>query len=213
MESESMLRLLIFASVAVWLAGCANTPSAPAAAPPASQSGPTIYIPKDANADKPGMMLVDVFGRMCLKRFPDRDVTEGELAPVQELGPAEVRRYLHADPGRAWRLDADGGLYIVTVEAPPFNSCAVRRTYPMPVQTSLGFHLLTQAWAVNEHLGPMQFAPPARMMRNGLVIDAQIIGTPASPGHPRQTFMNITTHNPDGSTESRLVRQILPPGH
>lgn len=205
-----MPRLIVFASCGLVLAGCANPPAEPPAPPRISQSGPTIYISKDLKADKPGMLLVDVFGRMCLKRFPDREVTQGELVPVHELGPDGVRRYLHDDPGRAWQLDADGGTYIVTVEAPPYSACAVRRKYPTPVQTDLGFQLLTQAWAINEHLGPLQFAPPTHMDRAGLAIDAQIIGAQASPGHPRQVFMNITTHNPDGTTEYRLVRQFPP---
>jgi hypothetical protein len=208
-----MCRLIVLASFCVVLGGCANTAPQPAAGPRESQSGQPIFISKDANADKPGMRLVDVFGRICLKRFPDREITQGELAPVRELGPDEVRRYLHDDPGRAWQLDADGGTYIVTVEAPPYDACAVRRTYLTPVQPSLGFQLLTQAWASNEHFGPMQFAPPAHMVRNGLAIDAQVMGTQATIGHPRQVFMNITTHNPDGTTELRLVRQIPPPGH
>jgi hypothetical protein len=207
-----MPRLLPFAIFGTALAGCANTPAQTTAAPPANPSGPTIFISKDIKTDKPGMLLVDVFGRTCLKRFPDQEITQGELAPVHELGPDGVRRYLHNDPGRAWQLDADGGTYIVTVEAPPFSACAVRRSYPTPAQTEFGFQLLTQAWAINEHLGPMQIAPPAHMERDGLAMDAQVMGTPATPGHPRQVFMNITTHNPDGTTESRLVRQIPPQG-
>jgi hypothetical protein len=212
-RSVAVIRLFSTAVLVLTVAACGNaTPQAsnPVGIRPSAPAN--IYISKDFAADKPGMQIVEVYGRLCLERFPTRAVNDGETLPIVELPPEQVRRFLHDDPGHAYRLDADGGSYIVTVEDPPFLTCAVRRLYATPPKAQGGFSLLTQAWAIHHNLGPLVFLPPIQMDRGGLQIQGERIGVPPSGQSPAQQLMNLTTHNPDGSTETRLVRQIMTNG-
>ena len=107
------------------------------AGPAVAQPG-TVIIPQDAlgEQDPAGVALVEAFGRFCLDRFPGAARVE-DAAPGQTsaLPPARVRDYLHDDPGRGWIYRADGGAYVVTIEDPPYHTCAIRREYAVARQS------------------------------------------------------------------------------
>ena len=42
------------------------------------------------------------------------------------MADAEVRIYLHGDPGRGWNIAGRTARFQLTVEAPPYHACAVR---------------------------------------------------------------------------------------
>ncbi len=174
-----------------------------------------VYIPPDAvnQTDEAGTRLVDAFARFCLQRFPNQTVTGGnggnDLVPMT---PAQVKQYLHDDPGHGWTYRQDDGEYVVTVEDPPYHACAVRRLYADPPKYRFPYLFAIQTWAIGRNRGPMDFLPRQTGTVNGLTISANLAALPAAGGKPREVFMDITTPYPRvQQTEIRLVRQIPPP--
>ena len=130
----------------------------------------TVFIPPDAaqEQDPAGTALVEAFGLFCLDRFPGaarvEDAAPGRLVP---LSPARTREYLHDDPGRGWLYRAADGEYVLTIEEPPFHTCAVRRAYARPPHYRLPWLLRTGMWAAAAGRGAVPAigaagAPPER---------------------------------------------------
>ncbi len=73
--------------------------------------------------------MAQLYQRFCLNAFPDKGALQAELGAAQAtpLPAAEVAAILHADHGKGWRVVTPGARYIVTVEDPPYNTCALRR--------------------------------------------------------------------------------------
>jgi hypothetical protein len=76
--------------------------------------------------------MAALYDTVCLKAFPNDDAVAAAMTArgAVPLKPREVKIYLHDDPGRGWTLGDGGGSFIVTVEAPPYHACSVRRTTP-----------------------------------------------------------------------------------
>ena len=157
--------------------------------------------------DPAGTALVDAFGRFCLDRFPGAQSVKG-AAPghVAAFSPGRVRKYLHDDPGRGWSYTADGGQYILTIEDPPYHTCAVRRSYAAPPRYRLPWLLLTGAWAAAAGRGP--FGPPEQQVirRDGLTIEA---AGRTLPGNGGDVFLELKTIYPDRHVEERLARRVI----
>ena len=84
-----------------------------------------------ANPPDPAAQLaeqIELFDSVCLRAFPD----DAAVARAMEgrgatpMGEAEIRIYLHDDPGRGWNLTGRTGTFRITVEAPPFHACGIR---------------------------------------------------------------------------------------
>ncbi|MES2046401.1 MAG: hypothetical protein V4475_21215 [Pseudomonadota bacterium] len=76
--------------------------------------------------------MTALFDNICLKTFPADDAV---AATMNALGAVprtreQLKIYLHDDPGRGW-IVADGEKkFTVTIEAPPYHACTVRRATP-----------------------------------------------------------------------------------
>lgn len=197
-QGEADMRHLLAATA---LAACLHGPAA--------AQGRKVPIPGDAlqEQDPAGTALVEAFGLFCLKGFPGaarmEDAAPGRLTPMT---PAQVESYLHGDPGRGWTYAADGGTYVLTVEDPPYHTCAVRRSYATPPRYRLPWLLTTQLWAAAAGRGPFQDAKPEVMRQNGLLIEAV---ARLLPGEGGDVFMELKTTYPDGHFEQRLARRAI----
>jgi hypothetical protein len=76
--------------------------------------------------------LVKLFSELCIADFPDDKKVSDFLSAHSptSMPPAEVQRYLHSDPGVGYYLKTEIALYGITVEQPPFHTCAIRRMTP-----------------------------------------------------------------------------------
>ena len=72
--------------------------------------------------------LIEIYDAACLRAFPDDGAVARAMAArgATAMGDAEVRIYLHDDPGRGWEIDGRTARFQLTVEAPPFHACGVR---------------------------------------------------------------------------------------
>ena len=176
----------------------------------AAAQGSKVVIPSDAaqEQDPAGTALVEAFGRFCLDAFPGaarvEDIAPGRLTPMTA---AQVRSYLHDDPGHGWTYAADGGTYVLTIEDPPYHTCALRRAYQAPPRFRIPWLLTTQLWAASAGRGPFQDAKPETLRQNGLLIEGLARLLPGNGGG--DVFMDLKTTYPDGHVEQRLARRTI----
>jgi len=156
--------------------------------------------------------LIDVFGDLCLNRFPNEAAfAQGGKGRHLEPMPAEgVKEFLHDDPGRGWFGKTSSGVYVVTIESPPYLACAVRRVQkPSPALQST-FHAIIGNWAAIHKSPTVLNFPPMHQVKGDMTINVTAEGIAGPDGKPQQTFMAFVTDYKSGQTEVRLVRQFAP---
>jgi hypothetical protein len=86
------------------------------------------------NAVMPSDEYVSLFTSLCLQKFPDDSALSAEAGTKgPALTPAQVNAFLHGDPGQGWTISGASTKYILTDEAPPYHSCALRRPSAQPL--------------------------------------------------------------------------------
>jgi hypothetical protein len=72
--------------------------------------------------------LIEIYDSACLRAFPNDGAVARAMTArgATAMDDAEVRIYLHGDPGRGWNIAGRTARFQLTVEAPPFHACAVR---------------------------------------------------------------------------------------
>jgi hypothetical protein len=200
---------------------CARQPSM--AANPAPQSAPAFHAASGQGEDGAKDIAL-VYERICLAAFPDETKLQAGLAGFKavELDQAEVQSMLHGDPGRGWRLS--GTPFTVTVEAPPYRTCAVRRMTRDGFPTANPYVAAVNAYSQQHRLqsGPIQQVD--RRLPSGA--DTTLLATPllrAGTAQPVEISMYVTTNyhgrfDPTRSldavggvgVEVRLAHQLVP---
>jgi hypothetical protein len=110
-------RTILAAAAALCLAG-------------AAQAGPRSYERPDPAPDPAAQLaeMLTLYDQICLRTFPDDAAVaralEGRGAVA--MTDAEVRSFLHDDPGRGWRIAGKTATFNLTLEAPPYHACGVR---------------------------------------------------------------------------------------
>src|SRR5258706_1867136 len=126
--------LVIVASTAIGLAlgGCGGSGQVVAK----SQAQPVVYWngppPESDDADKQAAGdILCIFLEPCVGRFPD-DAALAQYAVEMHLAAmsgSEVAGLLGKDPGVGWVQHDPSGTYWLTVEKPPYHTCAVRADF------------------------------------------------------------------------------------
>jgi len=87
-----------------------------------------------SSADAPrfrGEGQMKIFDMICGRVFPDEariDSVMANFPGARALTPTEVKDYLRDDPGHGWIMQAGTSKLVITLEAPPVPTCAVRMT-------------------------------------------------------------------------------------
>jgi hypothetical protein len=162
-----------------------------------------------AHAEKESVELLDMFGEICLRRFPKDDIMQKYIKEkaYPALAPDQVRRFLKADPGIGWfRNRTGGGKYIITLEYPPFHACAVRSLYNKTPDYKVALSLFMGIWAANETANMRELPPQAQTLGDQKIMAYlyQIQRTTKNV----ELIMAIETTYPNGMVEVRLARSI-----
>lgn len=179
-------------------------------APAASRAETSANPFASGKVNNETMPLLDLFGEVCMKRFPD-DAAVEEYMRAQNYQPmteAQVREILKADPGVGW-IRKDGPTeYRITLEKPPYHARGVRRFYPKIPDGYLGtYQLMVMMWAATQKANAK--AQPSKSMPLGdAKIDAHLIGVLPAGGGGAELFMAIETRYKTGTAELRFVRSI-----
>ena len=177
--------------------------------------------PPDPNATE----MAEFFSSFCLQKFPD-DSALDELAKnthAVALRADEVTRYLHQDPGRGWSLKTPLAAYIVTIEAPPYHACAVRRMTPSGLRTAKPYMSAVSAFVSGRQVKVSNMPPSKQSTPSGLDISAYGFILSDATGKPIENlFLMLTNYlgrAPEDmraaaaggvGVEVRMVRQFRP---
>jgi hypothetical protein len=95
-----------------------------------AQASPRSYDRPDPAPDPAAQLaeMLTLYDDICLKTFPDDAAVARTLEArgAVAMSEAEVRSFLHDDPGRGWRIAGRTATFNLTVEAPPYHACGVR---------------------------------------------------------------------------------------
>lgn len=168
-----------------------------------------VEVPREAigQQDAEGTALVAAFSQFCLEGFPGdaqpRPPLDTTLVP---LAPAVLNELLHGDPGRGWAYTTPDGLFVLTLENPPYHTCAVRRVYQKQPLYSLPWLVQIGAWARRHGRGAFEPIRYQVIKRDNLVIEArgQVLH-----GGAEDVFLELKTTYPDGRVEERLARRTI----
>jgi hypothetical protein len=176
--------------------------------------------PPDAPADvltpaqEAAQEMLTIYEEFCLDRFPSPDAIQAGIA-AHHLSQAAAPQATDALLGRAgsvWAVATPKGHYAIAIEAPPHKGCAVTGPAADDEGIRAAFELAVEMYAQAHEYGMLQRPPRQSGQVAGRDAAVQIIG--ASPSdRPRQAFVNMGSHNPDGSTQLRLSREFAPPEH
>ena len=164
--------------------------------------------------------MTALYDEVCLKTFPNDEAVAAAMTAKGAivLKPDEVRIYLHDDPGRGWTIADGADKFVVTVEAPPYHACSVRRDTPS------GFPDLATYYAV---AGPYETAAggrfnkikPMDMKVGDITSHASGEQKVASDGGAEALFVFSNTPNDPKdrakgytAVEVRFVHQFVSPG-
>lgn len=209
-----LVPVVLLPLLAVIAGGCA-APGSDGPAQSASAQPPPIRAASFQSPDEAGAALAAAFAQLCLARFPERDDLAAGGAPQgTQLAPMpqeQVQRYLSEEPGRGWTYQTPAGDYVVTIEDPPYRTCAVRRMFTDVPRFNQPFQSVSRGWAAAEGRGQFHEGPPMQHARPDRRILGRTMLLPPAAGRPAEIFMEIATIYADGQVEVRFVRQIPDP--
>ena len=159
--------------------------------------------------------LIEIYDAACLRAFPNDDAVARTMAGrgATAMGDAEIRIYLHGDPGRGWNLAGRTARFQLTVEAPPFHACGVR------TMTAAGFPDMAPYRALADRFesggGYQRFGPQSMEIGNvhttGGGERRQVRGGTESLMVLLSTPSDKTRHAGHDAVEVRFVHQFAPP--
>jgi len=164
--------------------------------------------------------FVRLFASYCLNKFPDDDalLKQAEADKLEPLSPAQVKTMLHKDTGIGWVVAGRQLQYVLTVEQPPFHTCALRHASDHMLD---GQPLIAAAKSFVEASGHKLLPPVghARPMSQGLISNSLILQELDEKDEPLpQAYMYFVVSYPsvpreDGGMskpfyEIRFVRQL-----
>lgn len=138
---------------------------------------------------------VALFAAFCLDAFPDAAALDRVAASRKAVAmtPDELKALLRDDPGRGWLVRTQQALHGITVELPPYVTCAVRRMTPSGPSGAKNYMA-----AVNKYIaaknGKLINLPPQRSAQNGTDISVYAHGMVDADGLQRETFAVILTN-------------------
>lgn len=164
------------------------------------------------SAAKPDLIAdaLNAFDQICLKRFPNGAaindfVARNRLQPVSE---EEMRAMLGTDPGVGWHKDTPPGPYTLTIELPPYHTCAIRKRFPNQPNVRARLGALLQSWTSTQRGATLKSEPTQTANVGG--IDSRVdIFQVAIPGiREAEGMMAIVTPVNGGGSELRLARTL-----
>jgi hypothetical protein len=178
------------------------------APPPPAPDAPADVLTPAQEAAQEMLMIYEEF---CLERFPNGEAIQAGVT-AHHLSPATAAQTSDALLGRAgsaWAVNTPKGHYLIGIEAPPSKGCAVTGQASDDDGIHAAFELSVEMYTQAHEFGMLQRPPRQTGHVGGRDATIQVIGATPS-GRPRQAFVNMESHNPDGSAQLRLSRELAP---
>ena len=169
-----------------------------------------VLVAQPAAADMAADELVKIFAETCLMRFPDETSIQ-QYAGGNRLAimpDEQLHHLLGTDPGEGWLQITARGQYLLTVEMPPYHTCAIRKG---DAQQPDFLPILSQtlaAWAAKQTGTNFRETPSMTLNIDGVPSKEYLWELHRSPNEQPEELMAIVSNIPGGVTEVRLVRAI-----
>jgi hypothetical protein len=164
-------------------------------------------------ATEPGVAeLIDLFGAACLTKFPNDDAVR-QLATDKRLTVMPdnvVRQILGTDPGQGWIQETAHGPYLLTIEMPPYHTCAIRKAESAAPDFLAPFSVLLAAWAATQSGASLKQLPTQTAQVSGLPTQVYRWVLDRGSGKQAETLMALVT-NDTSRVVVRLTRSIHVP--
>ena len=154
--------------------------------------------------------LIGDYRDLCLVRFPDMAAVRkaAESRRLKPMAKQDVDKTPHADRATGWWMDGVGESYTLTVEAPPYPTCVLRKVYKQVPSLAPFYQSIIGHWASDHNLGGLRQLPPIIETVEGHQVITRSMAVLGPDGTPSQTFIGIVTPLADGTTELRLMHEI-----
>jgi hypothetical protein len=160
--------------------------------------------------------MLTIFDGICLKAFPNDKAVAGAMTDrkAEPLSEAQVRRYLHSDPGVGWRIDGRTAAFDVTIEAPPFHACGVRTLTVAGFPDMAPYRALADRFEAGRGYRPIA---PYNQIAGNVHSWATGESRGLDDGASESLFSFSTTPTPEvrkpgcDAVETRFVHQLAPP--
>jgi len=152
--------------------------------------------PPNVSPAVPDDELAALYTAFCLQSFPD----EAGLALLARqkgavaLTPEEVKAILHDDPGHGWQLRTAGGHYQISVEDPPYHTCAIRRMTPSGVSGVKNYIAAVNSYVAAHNGKLVTMAPQKGTLPSGIDVSIFGYGMTQTDGTQTDNFAVILTN-------------------
>lgn len=153
--------------------------------------------------------LLEDFAAACLAKFPD-DAELRKYAREKQfevMADERLHRLLGTDPGEGWVQKGAHRQYLLTLELPPYHTCAIRAVNaktPDLVQAVSG---RIGSWAASQAGASLKGPSKQTASIGGIPSEVYVWALDRGPGKSGETLMAVVPSPPD-VTEVRLVRGI-----
>jgi hypothetical protein len=153
--------------------------------------------------------LVEIFARVCLEKFPD-DSAVRQFAAEKQLAVMpddRLHRLLGTDPGEGWIHNTARGPYLLTIEMPPYHTCAIRKADSAAPDFLANLSEVLATWAAKQPSASLKQRPQQTAQVGGLPSQVYEWDLDRGPGKQAETLLAIVT-NMTSRVEVRLARVI-----
>jgi hypothetical protein len=153
--------------------------------------------------------LLDVFAAVCLAKFPD-DADIRQYAREKQfdvMADERLHRLLGTDPGAGWIQNGVSRQYLLTIEFPPYHTCAIRAVNAKTADLVPGFSERIGSWAASQAGASLKGPSRQTASLGGVASEVYLWELDRGPGKSSETLMAVVP-SPADVTEVRLVRGI-----
>lgn len=155
--------------------------------------------------------LLDVFAAVCLAKFPD-DADVRHYASEKQfdvMAEERLRRLLGTDPGTGWVQKGAFRQYLLTIEFPPYHTCAIRASNAKTPDFVPTFTERIGGWAASQMGARLKGPSRQTASIGGVSSEVYLWELDRGPGKSGETLIAVVPSPPE-VTEVRLVRGINP---
>jgi hypothetical protein len=161
--------------------------------------------PSEAQAE-----FTELFASFCLMKFPDAAAADyyAHAKGMKPMPQDRLQHMLGKDPGTGWLYDGGFGTYAVTIENPPYHTCAIRKRFNKLPDIKTAFGTLLKLWSATQHTGTITERPPKEMEIEGRKSKAYLWELAGSGSADKENFMALVTPISGEAPEIRLTRML-----
>jgi len=153
--------------------------------------------------------LLGMFITICLERFPDDDAVKqfANEKRLEAMTEEHIRHLLGKHPGTGWIHNSPQGRYVLTIEFPPYHTCAIRKADRVAPDFLPPLSQILGNWAARQSGASLRQLPKQEVQIGGMPSQVYKWELDRGPGTKTEGLMAIITNGPN-MVETRLARAV-----